>query len=73
MDICDTLIHVRSALTAEERGAIETALREADGVIAPRFTLPQVLAVLYNPARITGLGLLNVVRGRGLPASLVAI
>jgi hypothetical protein len=73
MDTCDTIIHVRAPLTTEQQLAIEMEMREAEGVIAPRFTLPGALAVVYDPERISAMALLGMVRRRGLPASLVAI
>ena len=37
MNIGDVLIHINESLNAQQRSTLEEAVRDIDGVIAPRF------------------------------------
>lgn len=69
----DITIHINQELEQEKQQALETAMREIDGVIAPRFNLPHMLVVLYNSERTTPAALLAAVKGKGYQAQLVGL
>lgn len=73
MHICDVLIHVDETLDAQQRSSLEGAVREVDGVIAPRFNpgMDHLLLVAYNPERVGAAALLQKVRSAGYEASLI--
>lgn len=69
----DITIHINQALDAVSQQALETTMREIDGVIAPRFNLPHMLVVLYNSEKTSPAVLLNAVRSKGYLAQLVGL
>lgn len=69
----DVTIHINQALDALKQEALEAAMREIDGVIAPRFNLPHMLVVLYNSEKTSPAVLLDVVRSKGYQAQLVGL
>lgn len=69
----DITIHINQALDAVSQQALETTMREIDGVIAPRFNLPHMLVVLYNSEKTSPAVLLNAVRSKGYQAQLVGL
>lgn len=69
----DITIHINQTLDQEEKQALESSMREIDGVIAPRFNLPHMLVVLYKLEKTTPAELLAAVRGKGYQAQLVGI
>jgi hypothetical protein len=69
----DVTIHINEALDATKQDALENAMREIDGVIAPRFNLPNMLVVLYNSDKTSPAVLLNAVTSRGYQAQLVGL
>jgi hypothetical protein len=69
----DVTIHINESLDATKQEALETAMREIDGVIAPRFNLPHMLVVLYNSERTSPAVLLNAVKSKGYQAQLVGL
>jgi hypothetical protein len=69
----DIIIHIKQELDQEKQQALETSMREIDGVIAPRFNLPHMLVVLYNSERTTPAALLDVVKSKGYQAQLVGL
>ncbi len=69
----DITIHINQALDAVSQQALETTMREIDGVIAPRFNLPHMLVVLYNSDKTSPAVLLNAVRSKGYQAQLVGL
>ena len=73
MHMPDITIHINQTLTDEEKGKLETAMREVAGVIAPRFNLPHMLVVLYTTQKTSSAELLAVVRNRGYQAQIVGI
>ncbi|MFU8836776.1 MAG: ATP-binding protein [Thiohalomonadaceae bacterium] len=73
MDITDITLHIATSLDHEEQQALEAAMRETDGVIAPRFNKPQLLVVSYNPQQVDAARLLRVVTQRGHEAQLIGM
>jgi phage gp36-like protein len=69
----DITIHIKQELDQEKQQALETAMREIDGVIAPRFNLPHMLVVLYNSERTSSAALLDAVKSKGYQAQLVGL
>lgn len=69
----DVTIHINEALDATKQDALESAMRQIDGVIAPRFNLPNMLVVLYNSDKTSPAVLLNAVTSRGYQAQLVGL
>lgn len=69
----DVTIHINQTLASKQQRALEAAMREIDGVIAPRFNLPHMLVVLYNAQKTTSAELLSMVRKSGYQAQLVAL
>ena len=69
----DITIHINESLDSTKQEALESAMREIDGVIAPRFNLPHMLVVLYNSEKTSTLTLLNAVKGKGYQAQLVGL
>jgi hypothetical protein len=69
----DITIHINQTLDAVSQQALETTMREIDGVIAPRFNLPHMLVVLYNSDKTSPAVLLNAVRSKGYQAQLVGL
>lgn len=69
----DVTIHINESLDATKQEALETAMREIDGVIAPRFNLPHMLVVLYNSDKTRPAALLNAVTSKGYRAQLVGL
>jgi len=73
MHTSDITIHVNQTLDAAKQQALETTMREIDGVIAPRFNLPHMLVVLYNSEKTSPAALLDAVRNKGYQAQLVGL
>lgn len=71
MQTPDVVIHVTDSLTREQQQSIEAALREVDGVIAPRFNKPHLLVVLYSAEKTKPAALLRAVTAAGYQAQLV--
>lgn len=73
MNISDILIHVNEALNNEQRQSLEEAIREINGVIAPRFNdgTEHLLLVAFNPAMTNVTTLLNKVKSYGYSAQLI--
>jgi hypothetical protein len=69
----DVTIHINESLDATKQEALETAIREIDGVIAPRFNLPHMLVVLYDSEITSPVILLEAVRNKGYQAQLVGL
>ena len=73
MNISDILIHINESLDEQQRNALEEAVRDVDGVIAPRFNpgKEHLLLVAFNPL-ITDLSvLLRKVQFFGYHAQLI--
>lgn len=73
MQTPDITIHINETLGQDQQQEIESAMREIDGVIAPRFNLPHMLVILYNAEMTSSAMLLDTVKGRGYQAQLVGI
>ncbi len=73
MHTTDVTIHINQTIAQDQQQALEATIREIDGVIAPRFNLPHMLVVLYNPDKTSPEVLLNTVRGKGYQAQLVGL
>jgi len=69
----DITIHINESLDVTKQEALETAIREIDGVIAPRFNLPHMLVVLYDSKITSPVILLDAVRNKGYQAQLVGL
>lgn len=69
----EVTIHINESLDATKQESLESAMREIDGVIAPRFNLPHMLVVLYNSERTNPAVLLNAVTSKGYQAQLVGL
>lgn len=69
----DITIHINQTLDQEKQRALESSMREIDGVIAPRFNLPHLLVVLYNSEKTTSAVLLDAVKAKGYQAQLVGL
>lgn len=69
----DITIHINESLDVTKQEALETAIREIDGVIAPRFNLPHMLVVLYDSEITSPVILLDAVRNKGYQAQLVGL
>lgn len=75
MHLADLLIHIDETLDATERVSLEEALRNIEGVIAPRFNreTPHLLLVAYDPQDLKSHNLLNRVKANGYHAQLVVM
>jgi hypothetical protein len=75
MSISDVMIHIEKPLDAEARSSLEGALRDIDGVIAPRFSpgREHLLLVAFDPDKTHPADLLAAVRQSGGPAQLVGL
>lgn len=75
MNIADVIIHVNESLLPGAQTALEDALRELDGVVAPRFNkqTPHLLLVAYNPQKNNSQTMLQRVKADGYQAQLVGI
>ena len=73
MDIADILIHVHPELSSGQRGEIEQAVGDHEGVVSVHFSPghPHALTVAYNPAAISSTEILELVR-RWDPAATMA-
>jgi hypothetical protein len=73
VSISDILINVNESLSTAQQTALETSMREIDGVVAPRFTpgKEHLLLVAYNPAATSTTTLLAKVRDHGYQAQLI--
>jgi hypothetical protein len=73
MHTSDIAIHINQALNQVQQQEIESAMREIEGVIAPRFNLPHMLVVLYNTDKTNPTALLNAITATGYQAQLVGL
>lgn len=73
MNISDILIHVNESLNIQQRQSLEEAMREVEGVIAPRFNdgVEHLLLVAFNPATTNPSTLLSKVKSFGYQAQLI--
>jgi len=75
MNISDILIHVNESLNHQQRHSLEDAVREVDGVVAPRFNegTEHLLLVAFNPAVTNAKALLSKVKSYGHHAQLIGV
>ncbi len=75
MNITDIMIHIDDPLSAETRSALENALRDVDGVIAPRFGAgtDHLLLVAFDADKNHPAALLAAVRQSVGQAQLVGL
>ena len=73
MNISDILIHINQDLDKQQREFLEEAMRQIDGVIAPRFNpgKDHLLLVAFNPAITSTAKLLAKVQSFGYNAQLI--
>lgn len=73
MQTPEIMIHINEQLNLDQQQAIESAMREIDGVIAPRFNLPHMLVILYDADKIDSATLLDAIKSQGYQAQLVGL
>ncbi|MBV5307945.1 hypothetical protein [Chromatium okenii] len=75
MNISDILIHITDNLNAQQCAELEQALRQIDGVIAPRFTPEKahLLTIAFNPDLTNSATLCAQVQSFGYTAQLIGI
>lgn len=75
MKLIDVLIHVNETIEDVGRFRLEEALREAQGVVAPRFSPghDHLMFVTYDPDSTSAAAILGRVQERGYGAQIVAI
>jgi hypothetical protein len=73
MNISDILIHINESLNEQQRSALEEAVRQIEGVVAPRFNpgKEHLLVVAFNPAVASTATLLTKVQSFGYNAQLI--
>lgn len=73
MNVSDILIHINESLNEQQRSALEEAVREIEGVVAPRFNpgKEHLLLVAFNPDVAGTATLLTKVQSFGYNAQLI--
>ena len=73
INISDILIHINESLNDQQRSNLEEAVRQDEGVVAPRFNpgKEHLLLVAFNPDITSASTLLNKVQSFGYNAQLV--
>lgn len=73
MNVSDILIHINESLNEQQRSALEEAVREIEGVVAPRFNpgKEHLLLVAFNPDVASTATLLTKVQSFGYNAQLI--
>jgi hypothetical protein len=73
MNISDVMIHINESLNVEARTSLEEAMRQIEGVVAPRFSpgKEHLLVVAYNPEETSTAALLEKARAAGYTAQLI--
>lgn len=73
MNVSDILIHINDTLSDLQRENLEDAMRQIDGVVAPRFNpgKDHLLLVAFNPELTSSAALLDRVQSAGYRAQLV--
>lgn len=71
--ISDVMIHINESISVEARSALEEAMREIEGVIAPRFNpgKDHLLVIAFNPEKTSTAALLAKARATGYTAQLI--
>lgn len=73
MKAIDTMIHIDQSLDSEQQHALEAALRNEPGVVAPRFNKDHLLVVAYDGEATSAKTLLGAIQGHGYRAQLVGL
>ena len=73
MNVSDILIHINESLNQQQRSALEEAVRQIEGVVAPRFNpgKEHLLLVAFNPDVARTATLLTKVQSFGYNAQLI--
>lgn len=73
MNVSDILIHINESLNEQQRSALEEAVRQIEGVVAPRFNpgKEHLLLVAFNPDVASIATLLTKVQSFGYNAQLI--
>jgi len=73
MNLCDVLVHINEALSAEQKSELEEDMRDLPGVVAPRFNPGQdhLMLVAFNSDRVNYASLLGRVQAHGYQAQLI--
>jgi hypothetical protein len=73
MNVSDILIHINESLNEQQRSALEEAVRQIEGVVAPRFNpgKEHLLLVAFNPDITSTATLLTKVQSFGYNAQLI--
>ncbi len=73
MNVSDILIHINESLNQQQRSALEEAVRQIEGVVAPRFNpgKEHLLLVAFNPDVASTATLLTKVQSFGYNAQLI--
>ncbi len=73
MNGADIMVHFQEKLDTDQKNAIESQLREIEGVIAPRFNKEHLLLIYYNSEKTDSSVFLNMFKSKGYQVKLVGI
>ncbi len=73
ISLVDITLHIRNALSAEQRHEMQDAVHQMDGVVSTHLAAahPQTMLVEINPQRTDGDQVLQQLLSRGVDADLV--
>jgi hypothetical protein len=73
MNITDVMIHINEPLSVAARSSLEDAMRQIEGVVAPRFNpgREHLLVVAFDPDKANAADLLQKARAAGYTAQLI--
>jgi hypothetical protein len=73
MNITDVMIHINEPLSVAARSSLEEAMRQIEGVVAPRFNpgKEHLLVVAFDPEKANAADLLQKARAAGYTAQLI--
>lgn len=73
MNICDVMVHINEALSADQKNELEEDMRNHPGVIAPRFHPEQdhLMMIAFDSGEANCASLLNRVQAHGYQAQLI--
>lgn len=73
ISISDVMIHINESLSVEARSTLEEAMRQIEGVIAPRFNpgKDHLLVIAFNPDKTNSAALLAKACSSGYTAQLI--
>jgi hypothetical protein len=73
MNITDVMIHINEPLSVAARSSLEEAMRQIEGVVAPRFNpgKEHLLVVAFDPDKANAADLLQKARAAGYTAQLI--